>query len=253
MKLSSVGNWFSANSKALQGAAALAVLLATLMAGSRWLLRNYGSDLNVQVDWSGASIPLDIADWTRAVIAPVDEVAEFHSSSDSRQPYVPGLDNLVELARAPAAKLLAKKSFVDRIRRLNIMIHNNTNENVSGLRLRVGDLPSFWRVFLAGEFLTTKEADDFYERVGDQKDYSSVVLPDLPTLPANATLVVSVYGDGEFANVQLAAPGHSSRITKTIKIEDSWLLAPVTHHVRALPPNPLRSTQIPINITNAYT
>jgi hypothetical protein len=87
--------------------------------------------------------------------------------------------------------------------------------------VRVANIFGFSQVALVGDFLTDREVKDFDDGADAQNGISSVVLPDLPAIPAQGVVTVSVYGDGEVADVAMSAPGRSVRIRKMTKVEDS--------------------------------
>jgi hypothetical protein len=221
MGLTRLSDWFSKNSAALQGVAALTLILAASIPVLRWIVRSYRADVTVQLDWSGSAIPPDLSEWTREIGTPLQEVADSESKSGA-QPPIWAMTRLIELAKSRTGELLSKQKLSDRSGCLNIVIQNNSDEVVSNLRVRVSRFHSFWRAFIAGQFLTKKETDDFNSKGGEENNYSDVVLPELPPLPANGVVTVSVYGDGEFSDVDVSASGHSTRVSKTVRIQDSW-------------------------------
>jgi hypothetical protein len=134
------------------------------------------------------------------------------------------LRELNRLLVSPTGKRLREKLGIGPdVGRLAIAIQNQTNETIPGVRIRVDRFRSFWQVNLSGDLFTEKEVEDFYGRVGSQNDPYTIVLPDLPPLPAHSLTVVSLYGDGTFSDLSLAAPGHTLKINKTFKADDSWL------------------------------
>ena len=222
MSISTGKEWLGRNSKSLQGAAALCVIAGALLAGWRWVSQNYSSDLAVRVDWNQSTIPPDVAKWTQQVSELPSAEDLSASSSSNISPFF--LRELGRLLVSPTGKRLHEKLGIGPdVGRLAIAIQNQTNETIPGIRIRVDRFRSFWQVNLSGDLLTEKEVEDFYGRVGLQNDSYTIVLPDLPPLPAHSLTVVSLYGDGAFSDVSLAAPGHTLKINKTFKVEDSWL------------------------------
>lgn len=223
MSLASVSDWFSKNSATLQAVAALTVILAASIPVLRWIVRSYRADVTVQLDWSGSAMPPDVSEWAGEIATPLQEVADSESKSGDHSP-IWAMTRLVELAKSPTGELLSKQKLSDRSGCLNIVIQNNSDQVVSNLRVRVSRFHSFWRAFIAGPFLTKKETDDFNSKGGEESNYSDVILPELPPLSANGVVTVSVYGDGEFADVDVSASGHSTRVSKTLRIQDSWFM-----------------------------
>lgn len=229
MNLSGLAGWFSRYSRALQGAVALFILLGLLPTAWRWIARNFGSDLDVQVDWNPGTIPPGLSGWVGQVSGDLSILSEFETNPPKNQPFIAGLDGLIELSHSPIQKLLLGSPIAPDDGLLNIRIHNNSNEAISNVRLRVADFFPSWKVHLVGDFVTTTEAKGFYDKVETQSGASDVVLPDLPPLPPNGVMSVSLYGRGDFATVALSAPGRSYSVRNMTKIEDSTLVGIARH------------------------
>jgi hypothetical protein len=227
MRFRSPLGWLSRNSKALQGAAALSVLLAAIVPVYRWIARSYGSDLAVEVDWNQSTVPPDLSGWLESLSLPLSEIPDLQAALGKNPTY--GLGTVFAMADSPVAKRLRSSRDFLNVGLLRIAIHNNANETVSNLRVRLTDVQELWRVSLSGEFLTDKEAKDFDDRMGDQAGRFDVVLPDLPALPADATVSVLAYCDCEFSRIDVSAPEHSFKMGRTVKVKYSWFIGLAEH------------------------
>lgn len=225
MPLAGVWQWLSRNSKALGGLAALVVVMGVVPVIWRWAERNLGSDLDVQEEWNSATIPPDMVGWANRVGSSLSELADFERRRSGNQPFIPGLDDLVQAGQSETTSRLVRNRLTPDEGLLVVRIQNNLNDAAPEVRLRVAGIANLWRVRLGGDFLDQSEVRSFDSSMDAQNTQSDAIIADLPTIPARGFVTVSIYGDGALSEVSVSAPGHTVRIRKVVEVTDSTLIS----------------------------
>ena len=118
---------------------------------------------------------------------------------------------------------------------MSIKITNQSDSAISGLRLRLDDVYSLWGIDITGDFLRKNEADSFKDAFTYREHDTSVIFPELPTIPASSSVELSVYARLGLSkpNLSITTLGNSYSIINIVEVEDGllveWYLNPLKY------------------------
>ncbi len=210
-----VWEWLGANSKALGGLAAVTVIITAVVTGTPYLVRQLGPDIVVRTNLDRMDLPAELAAWLREM----SRVANLRDLSQIR-----ALDE--ELAGSlsnPIIQNLYRNVPEDR---LQLEIENQSDGVVSGLFLRLDGVYGLFDVRVNGTFLREAQAEQLSTAItGGYRD-KTLVLPELPPLPPESTLQVTLYGTLIGNQPIVSSAIHSYEIKEIIEVEDNIFLFP---------------------------
>ena len=215
-------SWFQKHSTALQGVAALSLILATAAGCLAWLYRTVGTDVAVISARDHSTIPPSLVVWVNQAHDLLRSTASATAASSSN-----GTEQHLKesLQGTPLGQRIAATGNIDQdIGALRLTLQNSSDHAVSGLRLRVDRLLGVWDITAAGNFLTSEEISKFLSHVEFSPSSREVVLPELPTIPERSSLYITIYGGTDFAEVAISGGSSKTKMKEIIPMEDTWLL-----------------------------
>jgi hypothetical protein len=247
--------WLRDKSAILQAIAATIFILLMLAAVPAYLKRLLRPELILQVDEEWGTSPPDLYEWAdrtgRWIRFASSTYSDYDlgsvpwskiegcpvSSHDSSLAFRIGVihhrweelwSNVRESDSSPVAERLRRYS-ARGLGVLKLELRNESDHAIPGIRLRVDHVYNLWDVQIAGDFLTEQETNRLRQQVGSlQAD--SLVLPELPTLPANAGLSIAIYGHGGRSEPAVSVTGARCETVPLSKVEDTgiinWYLHP---------------------------
>ena len=175
--MSNAWNWMGRNTRQLQAAAAILVIVGSLAALPSFLSRIFRTDLLVRIT-DRSTVPQDLLSWSQS--------AGYEFVSEAAKPGAGSVTDSVEwrkLANSPTAEKVRKGFFQrDGISMLVVEIQNQSDHTISGVHLRADGVGETWGASLSGTFLTSDEGAAFTSKIVPS-EYSTLVLPELPALP----------------------------------------------------------------------
>lgn len=225
-----VWRWVARNSKALQGVAALVILLSSIVAVPTVIWRWLKPDLVLRVDPDTSTIPPDLVEW----IGDLSEVLE-ETIKDLPNREGGSRDKLVKLASFMTTERLSQLYGSSMLGRLLVEVRNQTDHTVSGVRVSLNDVYGLWRATVRGTFLTDQEAEVFLAKIKPFEKSDRMVLPELPPLPARSVFQIVFYGKVEHAEPEISAQGATAKIERVVEVEDGWIVDWYRYPYKALP------------------
>jgi hypothetical protein len=201
--------WLQDNSRALEGAAAVILVLGGFVSVSTYLWRTLRPEIVVRITRSErVSLPPRTAEWVKSIVAAVETLPKEKEkeSTAARQ----RLDAL-----AFQGKL---REFPERTR-TTLEILNQSNRVIPGVRVRfigfLGLLPEFG---FSATFLGDEEAQRYLAKIRDLNLNSArdVLLPALPELPPGGIATLEMYS-GYFNEIDISAPGATAKFIDVVK------------------------------------
>jgi hypothetical protein len=207
-----VWQWLRDNSAALQGAAAVVVIVGGLIAVSTYLGRVTRPDIILRVsEGEHPVIYPRMWQWIQRVHEAVEALPKETEATPERR-------RLVALAREVQA------SEVPTMRRSTLEIVNQSDRAISGARLRfkpfVGLLPEFG---LSATFMTGAEMERYLAQVRERElgPAADVLFPELPQIPPGGVVTLDMYST-QLVDVDISVPGATSRIIRVVKVDETW-------------------------------
>jgi hypothetical protein len=212
--------WMGRNTKQLQGAAAVAIILGALAALPSFLSRIFRTDLQVRVARHKSTVPQDLLSWSQSAgyqFVAAAAKAEAKALTDT--------DEWKKLSGSPVREKLRDGLFQgEGISLLEVEIQNQSDHTVSGVRARADGVGETWGATLSGTFLTPDEVAAFQNKIVPT-GYSTLVLPELPSLPPGGVLNIRLYvSDAAFAKPAIAVQNASVKMVESVEVDDSWLI-----------------------------
>lgn len=218
--------WFKNNSAALQGAAAVTVLLATVVSAAIWLYRNVGSDIVIIKSTEGSSVPPALVDWVKTADALLLRLGYENGPEAEKMKTWEEMKSWQEMKASRFGREVAKglrfNSSTGGV--LHLTVRNTSDHSISGLRLRLDRLSGVWDITAGGSFLTADELQSFLKRADFSSYSTEMVLPELPAIPEHSTLEISVYGGVEFAELSVSGAAARTTIKNIVCVEDNWFI-----------------------------
>jgi hypothetical protein len=208
--------WISRNSGALEGLAAITVVVGALVAVPLYLSRALSADLIVTVQKFESTVPRDFAQWS---IEAADVLrSEAGASRDTASP-------AARLSSSPVAVRL-RYGVPPTIDRLSVTLANRSTRPIPGVRIRVTSLiGSLWGTGIAGTFLTDPEARAYIRQLDSLHSSMEMALPELPPIPGGSALTLNLYGEfSSGATASVAVPSASTKVRRVVSVQDSWLV-----------------------------
>lgn len=220
--------WLAQNSSALQGAAAVLVLIGAFVAAPTVIWRSLKPDLVIQVDPDQSTVPPHLLDWVRDVRSEIVEVLE-----DLPKVKKESWQKLRDLTASMSNEQLYGVG--DNIARLHLEVRNQTDRVISGVRISLDHIYRIWSISAKGTFLTNEETQNFIGKVKPTRSTSRLVLPELPPLPPKNSLEVILYGSVEDADVEVSAQGATTKVERIVEVENTWLVDWYRNPYKAFP------------------
>ena len=173
-----------------QGLGGLAVAVAAVAAGIRFLRDQFGRPTLIVQYWSDANtLPPHLLTTIRGM---VESGLNVLSSVAFQGPQYTESQRFLMGANSDILKALRNWSF-DRVDVLHAFIQNASQRTVSGVHLSLGGaVMQVLEVTIDGTFVTPEEASHF--RSGVQSKTEGPLLPALPAIPAGSDLRLAIYG-----------------------------------------------------------
>lgn len=223
--------WLAQNSSALQGAAAVLVLISAFVAAPAVIWRSLKPDLVIEVDPDQGTVPPELLEWVRDVQSELVEALE-----DLPKVKKESWQKLRDLTASMSNERLAALYGVgDTIARLRLEVRNQTDRVISGVRISLDHIYRIWSISAKGTFLTNEETQNFIGKVKPARSTSRLVLPELPPLPPRSSLEVILYGSVENADVEVSAQGATTKVERIVEVENTWLVDWYMNPYKAFP------------------
>lgn len=206
--------WFAKHSGALQGMAALVVIVGAIFG-----LQHYVAsppNILVKINIDDNTIPPDLAEFNRDVSRLADL---YNPDLDEARRKTQKLDQILS---APILKRLDSSSL--KLDKAHVEIKNQSGHVISGIRIRFDDIFDFWGLNIAGTYLQESEAKKFMASVTNEANGDYVVLPELPSIPPGASLELTLYGRLSSLKPSVTTSGDSYSIVRMVKVEDGALI-----------------------------
>jgi hypothetical protein len=205
--------WFKSHSDALQGIAALLIIIAAVATLPTLLISLTRPDIILRFSLNETTVPDDLRQWLKEFV---------HVFQLNEKMLIPGENVHQEFAsilRNPVVKKIQESMRTPN--QLTVAIINQTSRPTSGLRLRLDNVYTLWGVETEGDFLSPNEQRDIQNRIIEGYLDRKVIISSLPDIPPNSSLKILLYGDLEIAVPTLNVVGYSMVVRKIIEVEDS--------------------------------
>lgn len=209
-------NWIQENSPALKGIAAILIILTTLSAIPIGIVKLLRPDIIVRVNNDKSTIPSDLIKFNEDISRLFEwDIDEFQKIKEGNKKLAAILDN-------PVLKRLNNPNVTFDKARIEII--NQSSNVISGLRIRVDRVFSLWGFDIKGTFLQETEAEKYMSEFKDELKDHSVVFPELPSLPPNSSIIISLFGNLELLEPTIMSAGHSYSLINIVEAEDGILI-----------------------------
>ncbi|MCG8094134.1 MAG: hypothetical protein JAZ17_11005 [Candidatus Thiodiazotropha endolucinida] len=208
-------NWLRENSAALQSVAALAVIISASFAGWSYVNRSYSPELTVRLNIDESTIPEDLTNFTKEVVLFLEwDKDKLLGAEDN--PRIDSILNSSVIKRIQASPLTLDRAHIEVI--------NNSEKIISGVRVRLDNIHSFWGIEVEGTFLDNAEASKFRDSLKDVHTNQSVILPELPPLPPNSSLSLSVFGSIGILKPFVTTDGQRYTMIEVVEVENGQII-----------------------------
>jgi len=108
--------------------------------------------------------------------------------------------------------------------KVRVEVINQSENVITGLRLRFDDVYNFCGFDISGTFFRKPEIDKYKESFGEIGKGRSIVLPELPAIPPDSSIEITLYGSLAVLKTSITTTGYSYLIENIVEVEDSLLL-----------------------------
>lgn len=211
-----IWEWIQENSTALQGVAALVVVIGALIAIQSYVSKAIRPDVVIRLNIDVSTVPPDLIDFNKDVSRLFNlKGYEFEELKGSKR-------LLADLLNNPVAKRL--DTWGNPFDKARIEIINQSEDVISGLRLRLDNVFNYWGFEISGTYLEPAEAAKFKDLFSEDVSNKTIIFPELPTMPPNSSLEIIIYGDIDSLNPSITAVGQSYIIKNVVEVEDGFFI-----------------------------
>ncbi|MGH9863423.1 MAG: TPR end-of-group domain-containing protein [Candidatus Acidiferrales bacterium] len=222
-------NWLGKHATQLQALAAFLVIVSFTLAGVRFLWRYLRTDLVVVVDWNESTVPPELISWANAMARGAAAIPPPSDDVITKYPWrAQPFQSLREHLSSPTGSRLSDGLYLSGdFDELVLEIQNKTDEPAPDVQLIVAGVLSLWDSSIEGPFVTTDEAESFKKQLPARDTLpGTLLLPRLPTMPAQSRLVIRVRGSLlPYPSVEVNAPGKNVSVRRKQKVEESFFLS----------------------------
>jgi len=213
--LRGIWKWLTDNAAALGSIAAISVIAASLLAAAPYFSRAISSDLLIRTNVDKSTLPPEFSPWLRELsFAVSQQEREVSSQSESQL-------QISSLLDEPFVETL---QYAPKSDKMIIEIINQSEKIITDLFARIDNINTILNIQVSGTFLQLGQEKLLETQIlGAYRD-QSIVFPDLPPLPPESVLQVTLYGDLSYSDLTISSVGTSFSISNIIETEDSWIL-----------------------------
>lgn len=208
-------NWFNGNSVALQGVAALVLIISAIYGAWVFSSKFFSPTITVRTNVDQSTLPKDLEVFAEDVASllyrKAPEILEFENNEQA-----------IEVLQNPVVQKIRDSYFS--MDKATIEITNNSKNTVTGVRLRIENVLNAWGVEIDGTFLDATEAEEFRKKIDDMNLGNTVVLPELPSLQPNSSVFVFVYGSLGVIKPTLTSNGHRHKQINVVEVDEGYLI-----------------------------
>lgn len=208
--------WFKIHSSALKGMAAAVVILSALILLIPHITKTMRPDILVRINVNKDTLPNDLSEWLQDLSRFIEwnrySLKEMNESN-------PKLYAIFENSVFKKYNVYNRK-----FDKLQIEFTNQTNNAISGIRLKFEIIYSFWGAKVTGTFLRANDIQVFEAEILKGFNNSSIILPELPTLPPSSMLQIEIYGNIGPIKPIMTAIDHSFSIIEMTEVQKGFLI-----------------------------